>query len=337
MMLMTSTAVPTHRIPSLDGVRAISILLVIIGHGATRAYPTAGLVAAFGVQVFFVISGYLITTLLQKERERAGSIGLLAFYRRRTFRIFPAAFAYIAIIALISPPARPDLPYALTYTFSYHPVPASYIFMHLWSLSVEEQFYLLWPLALVLGFRYRGRIAMAVIFLAAMFRLGCTITSPAQTVFLLHYSFPGVMDSIAVGCLLAVYESEVHKRYAWMVHHALLAASLPIGTLLLALALWSHNAAAVCWGIIPLLVALCVFLAIKRQDWVLNNPVASAIGVLSYSLYLWQQPFIFHLRDGLAIYGLSTMVLFAFLSYALIEKPMLKLGASIKSRNAPLC
>jgi peptidoglycan/LPS O-acetylase OafA/YrhL len=119
--------------------------------------------ATFGVQVFFVLSGYLITTLLQREHEVHGRIDLPAFYRRRGFRIIPAAFAYIGFTALLAPAARADLPYALTFTISYHLWPATFLLGHLWSLSVEEQFYLLWPLALVLGFRHRGRIAVAAV------------------------------------------------------------------------------------------------------------------------------------------------------------------------------
>ena len=111
------------------------------------------LLSAIGVHVFFVLSGYLITGLLQKEYGREGRIDLVAFYRRRCFRIFPAAFTYILVIALLSPASRSALVYAATYTISYHPYSIPLLFQHLWSLSVEEQFYLLWPLALLLGFR----------------------------------------------------------------------------------------------------------------------------------------------------------------------------------------
>ena len=85
---MSTNSVPANRIPSLDGLRAMSILLVIIGHfGGGVGTPV--ILSALGVQVFFVLSGYLITTLLQKEHQREGGIDLAAFYRRRCFRIFP--------------------------------------------------------------------------------------------------------------------------------------------------------------------------------------------------------------------------------------------------------
>ena len=89
-----------HRIASLDGLRAVSILMVILGH---LCGPRGNALAVFGVQVFFVISGYLITSLLQNEHERNGKISLRAFYKRRCFRIFPAAYAYIFVAALAFP------------------------------------------------------------------------------------------------------------------------------------------------------------------------------------------------------------------------------------------
>jgi len=98
---MESTA--AKRIPSLDGLRAMSILLVIVGH----FYQSFMALAIFGVHIFFVISGYLITKLLQDEYDRRGRIALGSFYRRRAFRIFPAAYAYIIIIALLAPVSRP--------------------------------------------------------------------------------------------------------------------------------------------------------------------------------------------------------------------------------------
>src|SRR5271166_3550945 len=116
---MSATTTSASRIPSLDGLRAMSILFVIVGHLGGPVGPSVVL-SAFGVQAFFVLSGYLITTLLQQEHERAGHINLVAFYRRRCFRIFPAAYTYIVLIACLVPASRPGLIYAATYTVSYH-------------------------------------------------------------------------------------------------------------------------------------------------------------------------------------------------------------------------
>jgi peptidoglycan/LPS O-acetylase OafA/YrhL len=98
-------------IPSLDGLPAVSISTVIVSHLLPRI-GFAGQFATFGVQVFLVISGCLITRLLQEQHERNGCIRVPVFYRRRFFRIFPAAYVYIAIIAIASPASRNGLRFA---------------------------------------------------------------------------------------------------------------------------------------------------------------------------------------------------------------------------------
>src|SRR5579862_7766942 len=173
---MTVTDDPTNphsssRIPSLDGLRAVAVVIVCISHliGGPAALLDLGTV---GVRVFFVLSGFLITTLLLSEYDRSGTINLPRFYFRRALRIFPASYTYLAIIALagslgVIALRRNDLLYGLTYTVNYF-MPASSAFVqHAWSLAVEEQFYLLWPVLLVLAGRRRGlQIALLYICVA---------------------------------------------------------------------------------------------------------------------------------------------------------------------------
>ena len=279
-----------------------------------------------------------ITRLLQEEYERNGRISLPDFYRRRCFRIFPAAFTYILIIALVSPSSRPALPYALTYTVSYQ-LHTPLLFSHLWSLSVEEQFYLLWPLALLLGFRHRALVAWLAMLGAAAFRLALALSPSSYSVAYLHYSFPGTMDSVAAGCLLAVYGPQIRQRCEWMAEYPAIAIAVPVTAWVLDAVCWGDTSTiavrsmSAFWGVVPVLIALWVFLLIERRDWILNNPVASAIGVLSYSLYLWQQPFTPLKQSSSTVVALLIVAGLAVASYVLIEKPMLSLGASIKSRN----
>jgi peptidoglycan/LPS O-acetylase OafA/YrhL len=322
-----------NRIPSLDGLRAISILLVITEHVWRIPY-----IGPLGVQIFFVISGYLITRLLQEEQERNGSISLKAFYLRRSFRILPAAFAFMLFWGFVLPECRPDLPFALSYTMSYNLHPATPVFFHLWSLSVEEQFYLLWPLLLVFGFAYRGRIAIGAMVAAAAFRLCFVWLSPADSPWLLHYSFPAVMDGLAAGGLLAIYGERckwICRRYLGFV--------LPVAILVSAAVLWrgtfpdDHGSTAglgvALWGLIPLMAAGIVAVAVERRYWILNNPIATGIGVLSYSLYLWQQPFTVSHNAGRTL-AVLTVAVMAALSYLIVERPAIAFGRKA-ARQSP--
>ncbi len=321
------------RIPSLDGLRALSILCVIIGHLLEGYHvDSAVFLPGLGVHVFFVISGYLITRLLQTEHIVTGRINLPAFYRRRCFRLLPAAFAYIIVIGSLVPESRSGLPYALTYTVSYdfRSIPA--IFRHLWSLSIEEQFYLLWPLALISGFRYRGRIAISVVGLAALFRLSLALSPIGGAAYIasIHFLFPGAMDSIAAGCLVAIYESHIRERWGWMAESPAIVIALPLVAWVLYSACWGGSTVfsrllAVFWFAVPMILALWVFLMIQRRDWIVNNTVANFIGVTSYSLYLWQEPFTVT-RTHSAIFSLLSLGACALGSYFLVEKPMIRLG-----------
>jgi peptidoglycan/LPS O-acetylase OafA/YrhL len=137
---------------SLDGLRGIAILAVMLFH-----YDFVLGIGWAGVQLFFVLSGYLITTILLQEKNNSLSFYLKRFYWRRTLRIFPLYYAYLLFVGVVFivgkiPPDYLDLfPYLATYTFNFYPLINAYsyqdfFFTHFWSLSVEEQFYLFWPL-----------------------------------------------------------------------------------------------------------------------------------------------------------------------------------------------
>src|SRR4051812_19722615 len=175
------------RIPSLDGLRAISIAFVLMGHLVwTRNFPLrSGWVTNFaelGVRVFFVISGYLISSLLFADRVRidAGKLtagqALKQFYVRRAYRIFPAAYAFLVVMAVLDATdvihlLRNDLLCAATYTSNFHQ-PRAWWLGHLWSLSVEEQFYMLWPAVVLLaGARRATWVAAAALLLAPAARV----------------------------------------------------------------------------------------------------------------------------------------------------------------------
>src|SRR5690348_1015134 len=219
-----------NRIPSLDGIRAVSILMVLYGHlTGTRGFPNQvdgtwgnalGDIAHLGVLVFFVISGFLITSLLMSEREKTGTISLGKFYLRRVLRIFPAFYALIAALAIATWLGWVDLggrdfAYALTYTVNYYPDHPWQI-GHLWSLSIEEQFYLLWPLTL-LALRQRRALIVAVLAILAgpavraglrewMFRMDPSTALADMPI------FPAMCDYLATGCALALLRPWLLKQ-----------------------------------------------------------------------------------------------------------------------------
>src|SRR5271157_2250169 len=166
-----------HR-PELDGLRGIAILAVLGAHTGVPGFADGG--GGAGVTLFFVLSGYLITSLLLAERGRTGRVDLRAFYVRRALRLFPALAAVLLVVAgLLAIGAMPATATANTdyrivfagvvaYVANWVAVAGQSIGMlgHCWSLAVEEQFYILWPTLLLAGLRFgRGRLALAVLLL----------------------------------------------------------------------------------------------------------------------------------------------------------------------------
>lgn len=340
-----------HRIPSLDGFRAISILMVLYGHlDDTRNYPRAtigmlgrrmGDLGHLGVLVFFVISGFLITTLLMGERAKTGTISLKQFYLRRVLRIFPAFYVLILALLLatwlgwIQLTGR-DFAFAMTYTVNYYPDHPWQI-GHLWSLSIEEQFYLLWPPALlVLRERRAFVLAIAAIFAAPLLRA-------AIREYALHVNpgtplvgmsiFPAMFDYIATGCALALLRP-------WLLTQTWYLRLTASRWLLLAVPLIFLINRLDGYTLVMLLgspvLNVCVALLIEsctRHDRTfagrfLNWKPVAALGVLSYSLYLWQQPFLDR-RSNAWVNAFPQNLVFAFvaalLSYFVVERAFLGL------------
>jgi peptidoglycan/LPS O-acetylase OafA/YrhL len=327
------------RISSLDGLRAISILLVLGGHlVGTANYPAFGLAfglwADLGVRIFFVISGYLITALLLREHDRTGRISLPAFYIRRTRRIFPAFYAYLAVIALTVGLPWSDLWHAATYTTNYHLDPArSWYVGHLWSLSVEEQFYLLWPLVLVLAGRRALPIAVGAIVLAPLARAAGLLWFGDRVV---HEAGPMVMDALAAGCALALYRVELHQ---WALYRYLLRAPwvgwlLPLGLALVGPPFPWGLAKVVMPSVANVGIVLLLDRVMTSPPVLLNGRAIVWVGTLSYSMYLWQQPLLH--RDGtswVTAFPVNLMLVFgcAIVSHYLIERPCLVKPATVTS------
>ncbi|MGB7151397.1 MAG: acyltransferase [Terriglobales bacterium] len=311
------------RIPSLDGLRAISVSLVLAGHLGHAGYTPQFLsvYANSGVRMFFVISGYLITTILLNEHTRTSTINLREFYIRRAYRILPAAvvFMLFASVAYWHELRWIDIGAMFLYLLNYD-MAAPWMVGHLWSLSVEEQFYFLWPGVLRRWYRHQVAILLAVIAIAPVYSAMCY-----------HFkfldggygTFPAVADNLAIGCLLAIFGSKLPKINSWAALAMLLAVILipyypavtPLSTLFELFVLWPIMNCSMAGLLLHVVQTPYRFLNIAPIVW---------LGKISYSLYLWQQPFFFA-PPGQPGYKLLVGVGLACLSYYLVERPILEL------------
>jgi peptidoglycan/LPS O-acetylase OafA/YrhL len=340
-------------VPCLDGLRAVSILLVLMAHSPLAGDPTVPGVlrtglsqcGAVGVNVFFAISGFLITLLLLREERAFGAIRPGSFYGRRALRILPAYAGYLVTLAVLSHAGavhltRPDWVGALTYTVNFMKNP-SWDVGHIWSLSLEEHFYLLWPLVFWLGPRWARRLAWGCLLLSPVVRIVlwecCPDALPLDTATCTR------MDSIAAGCFLAFLAWEPRWRArlvvtgggaGWVGAGALatLAASVALGEVSYRFRLlfgFSLASLAICT-----LLWLCVHHESGAVGRLLRWRPLVLLGQVSYGVYLWQQPFLN--PDGWGwTYSrwpatLVVVVLVAAVSYGLVERPFLRLKAGFR-------
>lgn len=303
--------------PELDGLRGVAIAGVLITHLTANAWLGPGIA---GVVLFFVLSGFLITTLLVEERERDGHIGLLAFYGRRARRLLPALAAYLLIVTPLAMWLRPQdanadgalstALYVANWWQAANPEHAG-AFGQMWSLGIEEQFYWMWPIVLIglLAVLPRRRAAIAALALAAASMLLRFALASDERWVPLFFQTPYRLDAILLGCALAMWPI----RGSWWIGAGMLAVAvvLPMGTPMLAFGL---TAAAVGAGLI--------LMAALRQPGCLRWSPLVALGKVSYSLYLWHAA-VFVLLPDLwwpVKVGLSLVV--ALASYRLVEEPI---------------
>jgi peptidoglycan/LPS O-acetylase OafA/YrhL len=313
-------------VPALDGLRGIAILLVLGVHAG-------GLIPAgfYGVDLFFVLSGFLITSLLLGEWAREGAISLLGFYRRRALRLLPALFSMLAItltIALASGDASAprSVAYGATYTTNIVRATGGYVdrpWAHLWSLAAEEQFYLLWPPLLLLLLVRRVSPRWIILGLGAS---ALASTSLRMLLFLQghesyrYYFGPDAHATpILLGCIAGIAVT-----YRMLVNVPALAttASLVIAPLLLTQGQVSLIGLDV--TVFALASALVISRCVLHPQWwfarvVVNRPLRY-LGRISYGLYLWHFP----LFLVLGWLGIPASLAVATLSYHVVERPFLR-------------
>ena len=337
-------------LPALDGLRAIAVGLVIFFHLGFEFVP-----GAYGVMMFFVISGFLITWLLLKESAKTGTVSLREFYKRRTLRIFPAFYVFLAAWIALLYWSHHDIPWAhATSAFFYVSNYYNAIlgdpndgFSHTWSLAIEEQFYLLWPAAFLL---LRRRPAAMASTLAAtiigiwIYRwilcLGFNVNQGY-----IYAAFDTRFDSLLTGCLLAVLLKQrlLQVCFERLTNRAFLPL-LSAAALILAMYFPELTNIDVyryrdLYGflITPGLIAILIAQLIANNGhwlwrWLGWRPVRY-LGTISYSMYLYQQVVLEPVEKamhawphGVAIIAAAAAtVAVASLSYYVVERPFLRL------------
>lgn len=297
-----------------------------------------------GVNIFFVISGFLITTLLVREWDQSGTISLRGFYQRRIARIFPAAYTYVAVMAVLSLIGIVQLRWgaflaASLFSWNYGDLlhlftgsPNEQVLNHFWSLSLEEQFYLFWPGCLLLLGRLRSRnIALAVILALPFARLASYALFPRSHNQLTEMFHTGV-DQIFWGALVALdYAKGTHLKWAGNRWFGWLTLAYAIVTIFVI-----AGAAEYFHGIARFIAPTAYSsLAAMLLMWLLSGNTGAIrailqwkpltwVGLISYSLYVWQQIFLVPNSPLLTPFPINVgcAVLAAVVSYYAVEAPL---------------
>lgn len=347
-----------QRLPSLDGLRAFSIALVLAGHFYFFLAPSApkslfwDIVAnhSLGVSIFFVISGFLITLLLRREAASTKGISLSAFYVRRAFRIWPAYYFFLGSLWILHSLdvlniPFPDFAAAFFFVWNYLPSGSSWWVGHTWSLAVEEQFYLLWPLVLALtGALASRRVAIAGLALTPCLRIGTYLLVPALRP-RLDWLAHSRMDALMAGSALALLWEEKRLRELlakpWSAKAAFFCALFALVFSPGMESLWgSYYRHTVGLTLESLAIASMLAWLVQNPRSLpgsfLNSRPSVYWGTLSYSLYLWQQVFLNPDRPLLPHWSLSLAALYVVseISYRCIELPSLKLRDVLLSKDS---
>jgi peptidoglycan/LPS O-acetylase OafA/YrhL len=338
--------------PALDGVRGIAIALVVGFHAF--GWPGAG---TLGVDLFFVLSGFLITAILIEEHGRTGTISIRGFYGRRARRLLPALFAMLTPYLLLAGFALLvgqgstvflALAGALTYTSNIivavdpSAVPAGLI--HLWSLAAEEQFYLIWPLLLLsllrFGIRGVGRWLGVLLAVALVYRL--VLLTRGASFERIYYGPDTHADPLLVGCLFGCWfkygrtpRMIATSRARGLVGGAALAVIVAAAVLLdhVPQRLVYFTQLPTLFAVSAGVLIVCAALGESAVARALNARPLAFLGRISYSLYLWHLPLlvVFGVHRHFGVRGIAAITISlaaAIASRYLVELPFMRRGAT---------
>jgi peptidoglycan/LPS O-acetylase OafA/YrhL len=345
-------------IPSLDGLRAISVVLVVLVHLKVPYIPEV-----HGVLTFFVLSGFLITWLLLKESERSGAVSIRDFYIRRALRIFPAFYVFwflhfgLFLLSRGIPGRRIFFDYltAFFYVSDYrlaftHTRP---VLAHTWSLAVEEQFYLIWPWVFVFfqrDLRKLTRVLIGIIATVYVYRIILFFWFHVGDS-RLHVTFDGRADHLFIGCLLAVLLKRGVLNGFWSaITSSRFLPALTLMALVASIILGEHfhyrYKYAVGFLLDPFLIAIFMVQVIALGcawpwSW-LNWAVPRYLGRVSYPMYLYHglaNDFALRMLSGRSLWliapvAVANLTAIASASYFIVEKPFLRLKSKFSRTEA---
>ena len=333
------------KIPSLDGLRAVSIMIVFLAHaGISKLLP-----GGFGVTVFFFLSGFLITTLLCREHNRTGAIDLRNFYLRRVVRLSPPLLLtlLLGLILVLLGFALGDLNpkvflAQIFFVYNYYSLtPLTENSVHglgiLWSLAVEEHFYLIWPALFILIARNRVRSVHLIGLLAAIFAWRCfRVLVLGDGEWTIYISTDTRFDSLLYGCLLALMMGR-RKAPEWLGSPKVFYGALAASFALLAVSfLWRDPVfrSTLRYTLQGIALMPIFYYAVRNSEHLIFRPLnwwaVRWIGIYSYTLYLVHLMILNALwRNGLPVDGILTAAIALMLSlawsalvYFLAEKPL---------------
>ena len=343
-------------IPSLNGLRAFSIILVILSHllivesfpGDIKILLRPFANGEIGVRIFFVISGFLITWLLLKERERTGKINLRKFYLRRLLRIFPVFYFYLFVVWLsgkiLGNEVEPGILFVSTvYLQNFSFAGSHWLIAHSWSLAVEEHFYLFWPLVVYWLKPNKIKIAIVVLIVVAFLTRLILVKNDLET----FYFTLSRMDELAVGALLAVLEIEGKLKPSNANKFIWLFLALMIPTIILWILATGQSLPAIQVSKYALLAfsyfSLIGFIISANQNHPILKPlnIFTYTGKISYGLYVYHPlcffliNYYFKINSVLILFIISFgfSYLLATASFYLFENKFLKLKEKLTKKN----
>lgn len=344
-------------LPELDGLRGIAIITVIISHAVLNTSLAKYLIGDIGVEIFFVLSGFLITTLLLKERLKEGRVSFKNFYIRRALRILPVAYLFLILLVFLNYLLKLNISSGSFFASAFYVKNLHFNFTsdwysaHFWTLSVEEQFYIIFPLFLVYKLDSYVKVTYFLVLVIPILQflgynnIGIFYSNYAihKSIFLLINLFGNGSTSILIGSLLSILMFKgLLLTKTLKINHSLSFVIFIIAIIFRVTCINFVDSTYLTSTIFSIAIALVIFLClINNSDFLsrlLKNKMLTTLGVLSYSLYIWQQIFLykqpwansFKYSDSLFL-NIPALFIVAYLSYHFYELKFLKLKEKFKS------